>query len=92
MVPTPKVDCWNRLKTLRRGALTFHFGICGVPVSRLDAVLLVALLVDAHGGHGGAHVVSRTVAVVHVVHCQLQVGLQEQIRSHDRFLTLITSS
>lgn len=59
-------------------------------MSRLDAVLLVALLVDAHGGHGGAHGVSGAVAVggvVHVVHCQLQVGLQEQMKDRTRHMT-----
>lgn len=73
-----------------RAALTFHSGVCGAPVCRLDAVLVVALLVDAHGGQGGAHGVSGAVAVggvVHVVHCQLRVwaaGTNEgQHRSRD---------
>lgn len=69
-VPTAPVDA--------RVTLTFHFGISGAPVSHLDAVLLVTLVVDAHVGQGGAHGVSRAVAVgavVHVVHCRLQVRL-----------------
>lgn len=76
MIPRPETDA--------PAALTFHLGVSGAPVSHLDAVLLVALVVDAHVGHGGAHGVSRAVAVgrvVHVVHRRLQVGLQMEDRT-----------
>lgn len=63
-------------------ALTFHLGVSGAPVSHLDAVLLVTLVVDAHVGHGGAHGVSGAVAVGRVVvHRRLQVGLRMEDRT-----------
>lgn len=64
--------------------LTFHLGISCISVSHLDAVLLVVLVVDGHVGEGGAHGVSRAVAVrgvVHEVHLRSRVRLRESKRT-----------
>lgn len=64
--------------------LTFHFGISCISVSHLDPVLLVVLVVDGHVGQGGAHGVSRAVAVrgvVHEVHLQSRVRLRKSKRA-----------